>query len=72
MSQDIKQGVLSHKLIRREEPEDLDAQVQALKELQKQPGFIARESTSKKDKGLFPTLREKWKRIVSLFSKNKY
>lgn len=46
MSPEIKRGRLKP-LIRRAQPEDLQAQVRALKELQKQPAFIAGKAISK-------------------------
>jgi hypothetical protein len=69
VSPDIKTRYPSPGLRRITETDDLDAQVQALKELQKQTAFIARKSTSKKGKGLFPMLRDKWKQLVCRFSR---
>ena len=53
MSRDIKTDQSPQKLIRRAEPDDLGAQVKALKELQQQPGFMVRKPAKKKDNGLY-------------------
>jgi hydroxyethylthiazole kinase-like sugar kinase family protein len=45
LSPEIKTDSL-YKLVRRVESDDLEAQIQALKELQKQPGFIAKKRIS--------------------------
>ena len=59
-------------LKRRVEPDDLEAQVRALKELQKQPGFIVKKPASKKKGGgLFTALKGKWAHIMHSFSRNK-
>jgi len=45
LSDEVKRGGL-HTLIRRAEPYDIEAQVKALKQLQKQPTFMARKPVS--------------------------
>ena len=71
MSHEIKRGRL-FTLARRAEPDDHEAQVQALKELQKQPGFIVRKPASKKkDSWLFTAFKKKWVRIMRLLFRNK-
>ena len=47
MSHEIKRGRL-HTIIRRSEPYDIEAQVKALKQLQKQPTFMARKPVSER------------------------
>jgi hypothetical protein len=55
-------------LMRRTEPDDLEAQVQALKELQQQPGFMAKRPVSKeKDIGYFKAFKNKWAHLVRKF-----
>ena len=57
---------------RKAEPDDLEAQVKALKELEKQPGFIAaRRISRKKDSGIFTLFKRKLVHIMSFFSRNK-
>jgi hypothetical protein len=71
LSHEMKTGRL-HTITRRAEPDDLEAQVRALKELQKQPGFIVRKPTSKKkDNKLFRALKKKWGQIMRLFPRKK-
>jgi len=64
LSPDTNTGYPLHALVRREEPGDLDEQVRALKELQKQPGFVAGKSTTgKKDSGFITIFIKKLKQL---------
>ena len=69
MSPEIKRGRLKP-LIRRAQPEDLEAQVKALKELQ--PAFVSGKLVpKKKDSRFFTAFNKKWINILSLFLKHR-
>jgi hypothetical protein len=71
LSHETKTGVL-RTFVRRAEPDDLEAQVKALKAIQQQPGFIVRKPLlEKKDGRFFAALKKILVNGMRLFSGNK-
>jgi hypothetical protein len=71
LSHEAKTGVL-RSFVRRAGPDDLEAQVKALKEIQRQPGFIVRKPLpEKKDNGFFAAFKKILVNGMRLFSGNK-
>jgi hypothetical protein len=71
LSHDAKTGVLSP-FVRRAEPDDLEAQVKALKAIQQQPGFIVRKPLpEKKENGFIAAFKKIWAIGMRLFSGHK-
>jgi len=60
LSQEAKTGVL-RSFVRKAEPDDLEAQVKALKAIQQQPGFIVRKPLpEKKDNRFLAAIKKIW------------
>jgi hypothetical protein len=68
---EAKTGVL-HTFVRKSEPDDLEAQVKALKAIQQQPGFIVRKPLpKKKENRFFAVLKKILANGMRLFSGKK-
>jgi len=59
-------------LVRKAETDDLEAQVKALQELQKQPSFLAGKQVPRRaDSGLMAGFKKRWDNIIHLLFRNR-
>jgi hypothetical protein len=71
LAQETKTGVL-RSFVRKAEPDDLEAQVEALRAIQQQPGFIVRKPLpAKKGNGIFAVLKKAWENGIRWFNGSK-
>jgi hypothetical protein len=71
LSHETKTGVLQN-FTRRTEPDDLEAQIKALKAIQQQPGFMVKKPVhEKKENGFFAAFKKKLVNVMHFFSGKK-